>query len=48
MRGPALAHKAEEEGVVAVEVAAGAPTEPVNVDLVPGATFATRRWRAWG
>jgi dihydrolipoamide dehydrogenase len=39
VRGPALAHKAEEEGVVAVEVAAGAPTEPVNVDLVPGATF---------
>ena len=29
------------------EVAAAAPTEPVNVDLVPGATFATRRWRAW-
>ncbi len=28
-----------EEGVVAVEVIAGAPTHPVNVDLVPGATF---------
>jgi dihydrolipoamide dehydrogenase len=39
VRGPALAHKAEEEGVVAVETAAGAPTEPVHVDLVPGATF---------
>ena len=39
VRGPALAHKAEEEGVVAVETAAGAPTEPINVDLVPGATF---------
>ena len=39
VRGPALAHKAEEEGVVAVETAAGAPTEPVNIDLVPGATF---------
>jgi dihydrolipoamide dehydrogenase len=39
VRGPALAHKAMEEGVVAAEVAAGAETHPVNVDLVPGATF---------
>jgi dihydrolipoyl dehydrogenase len=39
VRGPALAHKAQEEGVVAVECAAGAETHPVNVDLVPGATF---------
>ena len=39
VRGPALAHKAEEEGVVAVETAAGHETEPVNIDLVPGATF---------
>jgi len=39
VRGPALAHKASEEGVVAVETAAGAPTHAVNVDLVPGATF---------
>ena len=39
VRGPALAHKAEEEGVIAMETAAGQPTEPMNVDLVPGATF---------
>jgi dihydrolipoamide dehydrogenase len=39
VRGPALAHKAQEEGVVAVEHAAGAETHPINVDLVPGATF---------
>jgi dihydrolipoamide dehydrogenase len=39
VRGPALAHKASEEGVVAVETAAGAPTHPVDVDLIPGATF---------
>jgi dihydrolipoamide dehydrogenase len=39
VRGPALAHKASEEGVIAVETAAGHPTEPMNVDLVPGATF---------
>jgi dihydrolipoyl dehydrogenase len=35
----ALAHKASEEGVVAVEHAAGAPTEPVDQSLVAGATF---------
>jgi dihydrolipoamide dehydrogenase len=39
VRGPALAHKASEEGVVAVEVAAGAETHPVDVNLVAGATF---------
>jgi dihydrolipoamide dehydrogenase len=39
VRGPALAHKASEEGVVAVETAAGAPTHPVDIDNVPGATF---------
>ena len=39
VRGPALAHKASEEGVVAVETIAGAPTHPVNPDLIPGATF---------
>ncbi|HEY5332992.1 MAG TPA: FAD-dependent oxidoreductase, partial [Solirubrobacterales bacterium] len=35
----ALAHKAEEEGVVAVERASGVETEPVNQDLLVGATF---------
>ncbi len=35
----ALAHKASEEGVVAVEHAAGAPTHPVDQGLVAGATF---------
>ncbi len=35
----ALAHKAEEEGVVAVEAAGGVETEPVNQDLLVGATF---------
>jgi dihydrolipoamide dehydrogenase len=39
VRGPALAHKAQEEGVVAVEAIAGAPTHPVDPELVPGATF---------
>jgi dihydrolipoamide dehydrogenase len=35
----ALAHKASEEGVVAVETAAGVETHPVNQGLVAGATF---------
>jgi dihydrolipoamide dehydrogenase len=35
----ALAHKAEEEGVVAVETAGGVETEPVDQDLLVGATF---------
>ncbi len=35
----ALAHKASEEGVVAAEHAAGAPTHPVDQNLIPGATF---------
>jgi dihydrolipoyl dehydrogenase len=35
----ALAHKASEEGVIAVETAAGVETHPVNQDLVAGATF---------
>jgi dihydrolipoamide dehydrogenase len=39
VRGPALAHKASEEGVVAVEHAAGQQTHPVDMNLVPGATF---------
>jgi dihydrolipoamide dehydrogenase len=35
----ALAHKAEEEGVVAVEKAAGVETHPVDQNLMVGATF---------
>jgi dihydrolipoyl dehydrogenase len=39
VRGPALAHKAQEEGIVAAETIAGHPTHPVNIEQVPGATF---------
>jgi dihydrolipoamide dehydrogenase len=39
VRGPALAHKAMEEGVVAVETIAEAPTHALDPNLVPGATF---------
>jgi len=35
----ALAHKASEEGVIAVETAAGVETHPVDQNLVAGATF---------
>jgi len=35
----ALAHKASEEGVVAVEHAAGVETHPIDENLVAGATF---------
>jgi dihydrolipoamide dehydrogenase len=35
----ALAHKASEEGVVAVEHASGAQTHPIDENLVAGATF---------
>ncbi len=39
VRGPALAHKASEEGVVAVETIAGAETHPVKIEQIAGATF---------
>ncbi len=39
VRGPALAHKASEEGVVAAETIAGAETHPVKVEQIAGATF---------
>ena len=35
----ALAHKASEEGVIAVEAAAGVETHPVDQNLMVGATF---------
>jgi dihydrolipoamide dehydrogenase len=39
VRGPALAHKASEEGVVAVETIAGRPTHPIDPEGIPAATF---------
>jgi dihydrolipoamide dehydrogenase len=39
VRGPALAHKAQEEGVVAAETIAEFPTHPIDPELVAGATF---------
>jgi dihydrolipoamide dehydrogenase len=37
--GPALAHVASAEGVVAVEHMAGRETRPINYDHVPGCTY---------
>jgi dihydrolipoamide dehydrogenase len=37
--GPALAHKASDEGVIAAEDAAGEETHPIDYDFVPAATF---------
>jgi dihydrolipoamide dehydrogenase len=39
VHGPALAHKASDEGVIAVEDAAGLPTHPIEYIDVPRATF---------
>jgi dihydrolipoamide dehydrogenase len=39
VRGPALAHKASDEGVIAVEDAAGMETHPIEYVDVPRATF---------
>src|ERR671922_941280 len=37
--GPALAHKASDEGIIAVEDAAGRQTEPIDYQFVPAVTF---------
>jgi dihydrolipoamide dehydrogenase len=37
--GPALAHKASDEGVIAVEDAAGLETHALDYDYIPSATF---------
>jgi len=41
VRGPALAHKASDEGVIAVEDAAGLETHPIELVDIPRATFCT-------
>ena len=39
--GPALAHKASDEGIIAVEDAAGLETHPIEYVDIPRATFCT-------
>ncbi len=46
--GPALAHKASEEGIIAVEAAAGRETEPIAYVDVPRATFCTPNVASFG
>jgi dihydrolipoamide dehydrogenase len=46
--GPALAHKASEEGVVAVEDAAGLATHPIAHVDIPRATFCTPNVASFG
>jgi dihydrolipoamide dehydrogenase len=46
--GPALAHKASDEGVIAVEDAAGLPTHPLSYIDIPRATFCTPNVGSFG
>ena len=46
--GPALAHKASDEGVIAVEDAAGMQTHPIEYIDVPRATFCTPNVASFG
>jgi dihydrolipoamide dehydrogenase len=48
VRGPALAHKASDEGVIAVEDAAGMPTHPLEYIDIPRATFCTPNVGSFG
>jgi dihydrolipoamide dehydrogenase len=46
--GPALAHKASDEGVIAVEDAAGLTTHPISYIDIPRATFCTPNVASFG
>ncbi len=46
--GPALAHKASDEGIIAVEDAAGLPTHPIAHEDIPRATFCTPNVASFG
>src|SRR5581483_10285525 len=48
VHGPALAHKASDEGVIAVEDAAGLSTNPIEYIDVPRATFCTPNVGSFG
>ncbi len=48
VRGPALAHKASDEGLIAVEHAAGLDPEPIALVDVPRATFCTPNVASFG
>ncbi len=46
--GPALAHKASDEGIIAAEDAAGRPTHPLSYSDIPRATFCTPNVGSFG
>jgi dihydrolipoamide dehydrogenase len=46
--GPALAHKASDEGIIAVEDAAGLTTHPIEYVDIPRATFCTPNVASFG
>jgi dihydrolipoamide dehydrogenase len=46
--GPALAHKASDEGIIAVEDAAGEETHPIEYPDIPRATFCTPNVGSFG
>jgi dihydrolipoamide dehydrogenase len=46
--GPALAHKASDEGIIAVEDAAGNETHPIEYVDIPRATFCTPNVGSFG
>jgi len=48
VHGPALAHKASDEGIIAVEDAAGLETHPLNYDDIPSATFCSPQVASFG
>ena len=48
VHGPALAHKASDEGVIAIENAAGIETHPIEYDDIPRATFCTPNVASFG
>jgi dihydrolipoamide dehydrogenase len=48
VHGPALAHKASDEGIIAVEDIAGRPTHPIAYADIPRATFCTPNVGSFG
>jgi dihydrolipoamide dehydrogenase len=48
VHGPALAHKASDEGIIAVEDSAGLPTHPLSYVDIPRATFCTPNVGSFG
>jgi len=48
VKGPALAHKSSDEGIIAVEDAAGMETHPIEYADIPRATFCTPNVASFG